>query len=161
MKRVRRAALLMLLIGATCAAQVSFAAPADKIETADKRNEKIDDPSKFFWFHKANADAAVAENDIRYCFIQTSTIWAKQNPSSGQGGLFGALIEGLIKGITEGVEARRMRDAGMRKCMGLYGFTRYKVPEPRWNSMMRATDSVKELTAFATGTAPTTERLDP
>ena len=38
----------------------------------------------------------------------------------------------------EGVETRRMRDAGMRKCMGLYGYDRYRVAEPEWNAMMRA-----------------------
>jgi hypothetical protein len=161
MKRMGRAALLALIIGGMCAPQQSFAAAKDDAPPADKRPAKEDDPSKFFWFHKDGADPVIAENDIRYCFIQTSTIWARQNPSSGQGGLIGALVEGIIKGITEGVEARRMRDAGMRKCMGLYGFTRYKVPEPQWNEMMRAPDSVKRLTAFATGAAPTTERLDP
>jgi hypothetical protein len=125
------------------------------------KNEKEDDPSKFFWFHKAGVDAATAKTDIQYCFIQTSSIRAAQKPSSGAGGLIGALVEGIIKGIAENVESRRMRDSGMRKCLGLYDYVRYGVPETDWNAMMRAPDAVDRLTAYATGPKPTTERLEP
>lgn len=142
------------LIGSGVAAQQAPAAAA-----TEKRDEKEDDPSKFFWFHKAGVAPADAKTDIQYCLAQTSTIRAKQQPSTGQGGLIGALVEGIIKGVVGNVEERRMRDAGMRKCMGLYGYSRYQVPEPEWNAMMRAEDAVDRLTLFTSGTAPSTERL--
>ncbi len=146
--------LAALLVGAP---QAVFA--VDK--PAPTKNEKEDDPSKFFWFHKTGVDAATAKTDIQYCFIQTSSIRAAQKPSSGAGGLIGALVEGIIKGIAENVESRRMRDAGMRKCLGLYEYVRYSVPETDWNAMMRAPDAVDRLTAYAVGPKPMTERLEP
>lgn len=144
--------LCFSVVGSAAAAQQAPAA-------AEKRDEKEDDPSKFFWFHKAGVAPADARTDIQYCLAQTSTIRAKQTPSSGQGGLIGALVEGIMKGVIGNVEERRMRDAGMRKCMGLYGYSRYQVPEPEWNAMMRGEDAVERLTVFASGTAPSSERL--
>lgn len=146
------AALLHLAPAPALAAQ-------DAAEAAEKGEE--DDPSKFFWFHKQGIAPELARTDIEYCAMLAGTIEAKQNPSSGQGGLIGALVEGIMKGVMEGVETRRMRDAGMRKCMGLYGYARYQVPEPDWNLMMRADDRVERLTAYASGSSPTTERLAP
>ena len=128
-------------------------------ESRDERNERDDDPSKFFWFHRAGAGAEIVRADIEYCLAQTSTIQARRNQSTGQGGLIGALVEGVIYSIMEGVETRRMRDAGMRKCMGLYGYDRYRVAEPEWNAMMRAPDAVDRLVGYASGPTPTTERL--
>ena len=138
----------------TAAAPATTSAPARA-----RKSENVDDPSKFFWFHKEGIDSATAKTDIEYCLAQTGTIRAKRNPSSGQGGLIGALVEGIVHSIIENVESRRMRDAGMRKCMGLYGYSRFHVPEPQWNGMMRATDAVDQLTAYASGPVPSTERL--
>jgi hypothetical protein len=134
---------------------------AANVEPTAQANKKEDDPSKFFWFYKADTDLAVAKTDIQYCFIQTSTIRAAQKPSSGAGGLIGALVEGIIKGIAENVESRRMRDSGMRKCMGLYAYERYAVPEVEWNAMMRATDAIDRLSAFSSGPRPAYGRLNP
>jgi hypothetical protein len=149
-----------LIAAALCLAmpQVIYAADVDPPAPASK---KEDDPSKFFWFYKADTSVATAKTDIQYCFIQTSTIRAAQKPSSGAGGLIGALVEGIIKGIAEGVESRRMRDSGMRKCMGLYAYERYAVPEVEWNAMMRATDAIDRLSAFSSGPRPAYGRLNP
>jgi hypothetical protein len=162
MRIAAQALVALTALALTAPAAAQDAEPknkAGKVAAADKRNEKEDDPSKFFWFHKTGIDADTAKADIEYCLAQTSTIQAKQNPSSGQGGLIGALVEGIIHSIVENVERRRMHDAGMRKCMGLYGYQRFHVPEPKWNAMMRAPDAVDQLTIFASGSAPTTERL--
>jgi hypothetical protein len=150
---------LSVFLAALLVAAPQIVVAAEK--PAPTPNEKEDDPSKFFWFHKTGIDAATAKTDIQYCFIQTSSIRAAQKPSSGAGGLIGALVEGIIKGIAENVESRRMRDSGMRKCMGLYDYVRYAVPETDWNAMMRAPDAVDRLTAYATGPTPTTARLEP
>lgn len=138
--------------------QIIYAAD---VKPATEASKKEDDPSKFFWFYKAETDVKLAKTDIQYCFIQTSTIRAAQKPSSGAGGLIGALVEGIIKGIAENVESRRMRDSGMRKCMGLYAYERYAVPEVDWNAMMRATDSIDRLAAFSSGPRPAYGRLNP
>ncbi len=148
-----------LIAAALCLAVPQFAGAAD-VKPAAEASKKEDDPSKFFWFYKADTDVAVAKTDIQYCFIQTSTIRAAQKPSSGAGGLIGALVEGIIKGIAASVESRRMRDSGMRKCMGLYAYERYAVPEVEWNAMMRATDAIDWLAAFSSGPRPTYGRLD-
>lgn len=145
-------AAALCLSGAPAQAQTA-AAPAGRDEG---------DPSKFFWFNKSGADPATARTDIEYCVIQTSAMAGRvqQNPGASMG-LIGALVGGIMNGITQGVESRRMRDAGLRKCMVLYGYQRYRVPEPAWNEMMRADDSVERLVAFTTGPQPATERLDP
>jgi hypothetical protein len=153
------ACALALVMPAPAFAAPKKDVPAAEAEPGGRKGEEEDDPSKFFWFHKAGIDPATAKTDIEYCLAQTSTLQAKRNPSSGQGGLFGALFEGIIHSIIENVETRRMRDAGMRKCMGLYGYDRFHVAEPQWNRMMRAEDSVDQLTAYASGPTPSTERL--
>ena len=130
--------------------------PANAAADVDK-----EDASKFFWFHKDGADPGVARADIQYCLIQTSAMAGRvqQNPAAYMG-LIGALVGGIINGITQSVEARRMRDAGMRKCMKLYGYVRYRVPEAQWNPMMRGENALDRLVAYATGPTPQTERLD-
>ena len=161
--RSSRIALAACAAFALAMPAAAFAAPKDQPATeaqpGGRKGEKEDDPSKFFWFHKAGIDSATAKTDIEYCYAMTTPIGAKRNPSSGQGGLIGALVEGIIHGIIESVETRRMRDAGMRKCLGLYGYDRYHVAEPQWNAMMRAPDAVDQLTAYASGPTPSTERL--
>lgn len=151
---VRACAIVALLAAAPYAhAEQPSAPPA--------AGENEDDPSKFFWFNKSDTPVDVARTDISYCLAQVSSVRAMQRPDSYSGGLIGALVSGIINGITEGVESRRMRDAGMRKCMGLYGYARFHVPEPQWNEMMRASDALDRLAVYATGPVPVTERLDP
>ena len=150
-----------ILIAATLCLVMPHVAYATAVEPPAPASKKEDDPSKFFWFYKSEIDVAVAKTDIQYCFIQTSTIRAAQKPSSGAGGLIGALVSGIINGITENVESRRMRDSGMRKCMGLYAYERYAVPEVEWNAMMRATDAIDRLSAFSSGPRPAYGRLNP
>ncbi len=150
----------ILIAAVYCLAMPQFGLAAE-IKPAAEVSKKEDDPSKFFWFYKADTDVVAAKTDIQYCFIQTSTIRAAQKPSSGAGGLIGALVSGIINGITENVESRRMRDSGMRKCMGLYAYERYAMPEVEWNSMMRATDAIDRLAAFASGPRPSYGRLNP
>jgi hypothetical protein len=126
-----------------------------------KTPERDDDPSKFFWFNKAGADPTVVRTDIEYCIAQTSGMAGRVQQNAGAGaGLIGALVGGIINGITQGVETRRMRDAGLRKCMSLYGYARYRVAEPAWNELMRGDGALDRLVAFATGPVPATERLD-
>lgn len=149
-----------LIAAAYCLSMPQVVIAAD-VKPTTEASKKEDDPSKFFWFYKADIDATVAKTDIQYCFIQTSTIRAAQKPSSGAGGLIGALVTGIINGITENVESRRMRDSGMRKCMGLYAYERYAVPEAEWNIMMRATDAIDRLAAFSSGPRPAYGRLNP
>jgi hypothetical protein len=151
---------ILLIAAALCVAMLQIGSAA-AIEPTASASKKEDDPSKFFWFYKADTSAATAKTDIQYCFIQTSTIRAAQKPSSGAGGLIGALVSGIINGITENVESRRMRDSGMRKCMGLYAYERYAVPEVEWNAMMRATDAIDRLSAFSSGPRPAYGRLNP
>ncbi len=160
MVRALAAAALLCAAGGQSVAQDAAAQSGGAQPAAqDDRDEDEDDPSKFFWFHGEGVAADTARADIEYCVAQTSTIQARRNPSSGAGGLIGALVEGVVHGIMEGVETRRMRDAGMRKCMGLYGYQRYQVPEPQWNAMMRADDAIERLTAYTSGPTPSTERL--
>jgi hypothetical protein len=128
-------------------------------ERPERAREQDDDPRKFFWFHREGVSAEAARNDIEYCLAQSSGIRAERNRTSGTGGLIGVLVESAINGIIEGIETRRMRYAGVRMCMGLYGYSRFLVPEPEWEAMMRADDAVDRLVAFSSGPLPTTERL--
>lgn len=132
---------------------------APRQESQDSARERDDDPRKFFWFHREGVSAQTARSDIEYCLAQSSGIRAERKRSSGTGGLIGVLVESAIHGIIEGIETRRMRYAGIRMCMGLYGYSRYLVPEPEWEQMMRADDAVDRLVAYSSGPLPTTERL--
>jgi len=117
--------------------------------------EDVDDSSKFFWFHRANADPATARTDIEYCSLQVSAISGRVQPNAGASfGLIGALVGGIINGMTAAVEARRMRDVGMRKCMGAYGYDRYAMAEVDWNALMRAPDVLDRMVAFTTAATP-------
>ncbi len=61
----------------------------------------------------------------------------------------------------------------MRKCMGLYGYARYKVPQAEWKLLVKEGDIVLDnkgapdpevidrMAIFASGPTPAGERLDP
>jgi|CXWL01.1.fsa_nt_gi hypothetical protein len=144
-----------------CASTAGTSADQKADPAAAAADAEDDDPSKFFWFHKPGLDASVVRSDISYCLLQSLPIEPVRRQSSGGGGLLGALVEGVINGVSMGVERRRLRDAGMRKCMGLYGYARYRMAEPDWNAMMRAPDVLDRMVAFASGGQPETERVDP
>lgn len=150
-----------LLLCGQSQAEAAAAAPDSAPAQSRQRNADNDDgdPRKFFWFHREGVTQEAARTDIEYCLAQTSSIRAQDKESSGTGGLIGALIEHAIHSAIEGAETRRMRFAGMRMCMGVYGYSRYQVPEREWNEMMSSEDAVDRLTAYASGPMPTTERL--
>lgn len=154
------------------------AASAQMAEQADKQNEvqdageqtpadttpddgKDDDSSKFFWFHKAGVSPATARTDIEYCALQVSAVNGRVQQNAGASfGLIGALVGGIINGVTQSVEARRMRDVGMRRCMALYGYDRYALPEAEWNTLRRGEGAIERLVAFtAAPEAPKGEKL--
>jgi hypothetical protein len=134
---------------------------SNSAESLAQENSQDDDEDvrKHFWFHREGVTPEAARADIEYCLAQTNNVRAEMKQSSGMYGLMGALIEGAIHSIIEGIESRRMRYAAMRMCMGVYGYARYEVPERQWQEMMESDDAVDRLTAYASGPAPATERL--
>ncbi len=128
-----------------------------------------DDPAKFFLFHMAGITPDIARADLTYCIDQTKDILSQRDRMGSGGGLLGSLINGHMANI----DSRRMRNASMRKCMNLHGYNRYKVPQLEWKAMVNDGDIVlskqggvdpdviDRMAAFAAGTLPAGERLDP
>jgi hypothetical protein len=95
----------------------------------------------------------------------TSCRFATRIPAGG--GLIGALINGRMAEI----DRLRMRNASMRKCMGMMGYERYQVPQEQWKALVKDGDIVvanggrvdpeiiENMVDFATGPKPMTERL--
>lgn len=164
--------LLSALFVAACAfALVPMASAADK--TADKPKDDAiaeeipGDPAKFFLFHLDGVSADQARGDLVYCITQARPILSMRDRMGNSGGLLGAIINGRMAEI----DRFRMRNAAMRKCMGMMGYDRYLVPEDMWKTVVDEgdivlnddalvdIDVVERMVAFASGPKPTGERL--
>ena len=155
-----------MLAAAACAplSAVSAAPPAKPAEATP-----ADDPAKFFLFHKEGTSFDTARADYGYCIGQSWRILSLRDKMPAQGGLLGALINGRMAQI----DRFRMRNAAMRKCMGLIGYSRYRVAEGDWDTLVKKGDIVvannnqvdlevlDRLARYASGPIPTTGRLDP
>lgn len=127
------------------------------------------DPAKFFLFHAGEQSADQFRGDIVYCIGLAYPILSMRDRMGSTGGLFGALLNGRMADI----DRFRMRNAAMRKCMGLMGYARYEVAEARWNEIVKRGDIVKDndglvdpevienMVGFATAPAPSSGRVEP
>ena len=138
-------------------AQTPPPATAELPPPANKPFRSNFDPGRTFWFHKPGIDAATARTDIEYCFLQTSAIYAFKRPRQHYG--LAAGVNNVMARYAEQEDVGPRRDAALRKCMGLYGYDSYYVPELQWIEMMGATDAVARLVSFATGPVPSTRKL--
>jgi hypothetical protein len=131
---------------------------------------EADDPAKFFLFHLKDVSTDIARADLSYCIEQAKGILSmRDRMGGGGGGLLGALLNARMAEI----DRLRMRNASMRKCMGLHGYVRYKMPQADWKKLLNDgdivlsnkgtvdPDVVDRMAAFASGPIPTGERLDP
>jgi len=146
-------------------AAATAAPPAKPAEAAPP----ADDPAKFFLFHLDGISFETARADYGYCISQSWRILSLRDKIPSGGGLLGALINGRMAQI----DRFRMRNAAMRKCMGLMGYARYRVPEAEWDALVKKGDIVlannnqvdlevlDRLARYASGPTPATERLDP
>lgn len=163
MSRKRLAAIAAI---AVCAAAPALAqAPANASTSATPQ----EDPSKFFLFHQSGLTTDQVRGDLVYCIGLAYPILSMRDRMPQQGGLIGALINGRMAEI----DRRRMRNAAMRKCMGLMGYTRYQMQEDAWNTIVNRGDIVMDndslvdpqvverMVAFATSSEPAGRRLDP
>lgn len=159
---------LHLLLWATTLIGLSYvpaaAIAADEAKSADVA---IDDPAKFFLFHGEGLGKDQVRGDLVYCIGQAYPILSMRDKMGSSGGLLGAIINSHMAGI----DRLRMRNAAMRKCMGMMGYARYQVPEEIWKPLVRNGDIVigdngridpevvERMVDFATGAVPPTERL--
>lgn len=163
-----------LLRAATCAVLVFASTPAAM--AADKQAAAVNDevagrdmpgdPAKFFLFHKDGISADQARGDIVYCIGQAAPIISMRD-KMGHDGLLGAMIGARMAEI----DRFRMRNAAMRKCMGMIGYDRYLVPEVKWKAIVDDgnivvnddslvdIEVVERMVAFATGPKPEGEKL--
>lgn len=164
----------IILAAAALTAAATGLAPANaappKTDTAAPAEEKDgDDPAKFFLFHGEGVSFETAKADYSYCIDQSWRILSLRDKMPSGGGLLGAIINSRMAEI----DRFRMRNAAMRKCMGLMGYARYKVAEEDWDTLVKKGDIVvannnevdfevlDRLARFASGPVPATERLDP
>lgn len=158
-----------------CAALTLMAMPsafaADKKGDAPKDDaiaeELPGDPAKFFLFHMENVSADQVRGDLIYCIGQARPIISLRDRMGSGGGLLGAMINARMGEI----DRFRMRNAAMRKCMGMIGYDRYLVPEDMWKVVVNEGDIVlddnalvdidviERMVAFASGPKPVGERL--
>jgi hypothetical protein len=159
------------MIAAAAAAVLCVFAPAAHAATEPvaATAPEVDDPAKFFLFYLDGVSTDVARADLVYCIGQAKSILSLRDRTGSGGGLLGALINARAAEI----DRFRMRNAAMRKCMGLYGYARYKVPQTEWKTLVKEGDIVLDnkgaadpevidrMAAFASGPKPGGERLDP
>lgn len=159
-----------ILAAAVLAAGFCTSAAASQSAKPDATEEEpTEDPSKFFLFHQEGVSFEVARADYGYCIGQSWRILSQRDKMPSQGGLLGAMINGRMAAI----DRFRMRNAAMRKCMGLMGYSRYQVPAAEWKALVKEGDIVvannnkvdpevvDRLARFASGPTPSNERLDP
>jgi hypothetical protein len=164
----------IILAAAAFAAASTALAPAigaptktDKAAPAEEKDG--DDPAKFFLFHGEGVSFETAKADYSYCIDQSWRILSLHDKTPSSGGLIGAIINSRMAEI----DRFRMRNAAMRKCMGLMGYARYKVSQEDWDKLVKKGDIVlannnevdfevlDRLARYASGPVPATERLDP
>ncbi len=158
-----------------CAALTISATPS--VLAADKKDDKPKDdaiaeeipgdPAKFFLFHLEGVSADQVRGDLVYCISQARPIISMRDRMGSTGGLIGAMINARMGEI----DRFRMRNAAMRKCMGMMGYDRYLVPEDMWKVVVNEGDIVlddnalvdidviERMVAFASGPKPAGERL--
>ncbi len=158
-------AAFLLLSGGLMASGPALAvvAPDKGAEEADIK----DDPAKFFLFHKAGVAVDQARGDLMYCIAQAQPILSMRDRFGSTGGLLGAAINGRMAEI----DRFRMRNAAMRKCMGLIGYDRYAMPQVEWKTLVNdgdivldndglvSAEVVERMAAYASGPVPATEKL--
>ena len=168
MKSMFIAALLI------AAASIAAAPMAWAVETKTEKpkddaiaEEIPGDPAKFFLFHMENVSADQVRGDLVYCIGQARPIISLRDRMGSGGGLLGAMINARMGEI----DRFRMRNAAMRKCMGMIGYDRYLVPEDMWKVVVNEgdivlddnalvdIDVVERMVAFASGPKPAGERL--
>ena len=162
------AALLLTAANLTAAPMVSSAETKSEKPIDDAIAEDIPgDPAKFFLFHLEGVTADQARGDLVYCIGQARPILSMRDRMGSSGGLLGAVINGRMAEI----DRFRMRNAAMRKCMGMIGYDRYLVPEDIWKVVVNEgdivlddnalvdIDVVERMVAFASGPKPAGERL--
>jgi hypothetical protein len=160
-----------LLCASLCVSASTALVAADKKKDAAK-DEAVEqdipgDPAKFFLFHKEGVTTDQVRGDLVHCISQARPILSMRDRMPSNGGLLGALINGRMAEI----DRFRMRNAAMRKCMGMIGYDRYLVPEDIWNPMVAEGDIVvtndglvdidviERMVAFASGPKPAGEKL--
>lgn len=164
-----------ILSALLCAALTVTATPsafaADKKADAPKDDAIVEeipgDPAKFFLFHMEGVSADQVRGDLVYCIGQARPIISLRDRMGSSGGLLGAVINARMAEI----DRFRMRNAAMRKCMGMIGYDRYLVPEDIWKIVVNEGDIVlddnalvdidviERMVAFASGPKPAGERL--
>lgn len=154
--RLRGAASALLLMLAP--ASLFAATPPD---------ESREDPAKFFLFHANGQSADQFRGDLVWCIGMARPIISMRDRMPQQGGLVGALINGRMAEI----DRYRMRNAAMRKCMGMQGYDRYQLPQEEWKRLVKDGDIVMDndglvdaevverMVAFAVAPAPATGKL--
>lgn len=165
LKRIGLAAVAVVLTLASSPNLLAKDKPAPAIDPA----KPDDDPAKFFLFHLAGVSADQARGDLVYCIGQARPVLSMRDRMGGTGGLLGALINGRMAEI----DRFRMRNAVMRKCMGMMGYDRYGVPQDVWKRMVKEGDIVigndglvdpevvERMVAFASGPTPASGKVDP
>ncbi len=160
-------AAMMAVLSLTGAPASAADAKKDAAESSAAGDEIPGDPAKFFLFHKDGAAPDQARGDLVYCIGQARPILSLRDRMPSSGGLIGAMINGRMAEI----DRFRMRNAAMRKCMGMVGYDRYLVPEELWKEVVDEgdivlnddalvdIDVVERMVAFASGPKPSGERL--
>jgi hypothetical protein len=136
-----------------------------------------EDLNRYFLFNLQGVSFESAKADYLYCSEQIRGILTYDDivfrdyhsNQITQTGLLGAL---LVELISNG-ERRRVHNSAMRRCMALFGYHRYRVPEAEWRALVSGGDIVRagaeaadsavvdRLAQFASGPVPNGPELDP
>ncbi len=107
-----------LLLAATLAATATHASAADLTLSSSGYN----------YFHRAGATLAEHDADVRECVVQARKASQPDTQMGAGGGLIGALVLGVVKGVMDGIGERRGMAANIENCMVVRGWTVRRLP---------------------------------
>lgn len=140
----------------------------------------LGDEKKFFVFHQQGVSVDQARTDIsvcmRYVLLQTGSgvgivppyfiPWTgapgPSQPQAGRAANYG-IIGALIAGPLDSGLNRSRRQMSMSRCMGLRGYSRYRVSEGLWKELneINVAQSVESQAQLAAGPVPGTPKVLP
>jgi hypothetical protein len=103
---------LQLFLAAAFAATTTYASAADLTQVSPG----------YVYFHRAGATLAEHDAAVRDCSVEAHKAQQPDTPAAGGGGLLGALVVGIVKGVMDGIAERRGVAANIENCMVVRGW---------------------------------------
>lgn len=140
-----------LLLAAAFAATTTHASAADLTLSTSGYN----------YFHRANATLAQHDTDVRECMVLARKANQPDTQMGSGGGLIGALVLGVVKGVMDGIGQRRGMAANIENCMVVRGWTVRRLPNAQGAALAAQSqaEQSKALASLVGAADPTDEAV--